>query len=99
MKIFQKFVSSLENDEGLEQPLAQAVKTYASKCCELTWYMSVQSPTMFIDCDVIPGSSFNSEVYTEYTKSGSKVDFMVWPVVYIERNGALLNKGVVQPTS
>ncbi|KAK3099691.1 hypothetical protein FSP39_008120 [Pinctada imbricata] len=94
----QKFLSSLENDEGLEQPLAESVISFADKCCEITWLMTVQSPPMYIECDVKTGSTFNSDLMAQYTRSGPNVEFVVWPVVYIEKNGALLSKGVAQPT-
>jgi hypothetical protein len=32
-----------------------------------------------------------------FTKTGIYVDFIVWPAVLLHNNGAVLQKGVVQP--
>jgi hypothetical protein len=32
-----------------------------------------------------------------FNGAGNKVDFVVWPVLYLHKDGPVLNKGVVQP--
>jgi hypothetical protein len=36
------------------------------------------------------------EMYQEFTKKGSIIDYCVWPVLYLEKDGPLGTKGIVQ---
>jgi hypothetical protein len=40
--------------------------------------------------------SFDSDFYKPYTKSGTHVNFAVWPAVLLYDEGPILAKGVVQ---
>ncbi|KAH3737733.1 hypothetical protein DPMN_044327 [Dreissena polymorpha] len=40
--------------------------------------------------------TFDKTKFREYTCRGEYVDFFVWPVIYLYRNGELLDKGVAQ---
>lgn len=42
---------------------------------------------------------FNKESFNEYTKRGKYLDYVVWPVIFLHRNGPLLKKGVAQGTN
>ena len=45
------------------------------------------------------GMTFDHDVMRAYTQSGKYVDYVVWPTLYLHRDGALLAKAVVQSTS
>lgn len=44
-------------------------------------------------------SLFNKESFNEYTKRGKYLDYIVWPDIFLHRNGPLLKKGVAQGTN
>lgn len=97
------FRSQRFNDECIKYEKAQKsllkrlIETkYAERCVVICWLMVVQDPEMYLDDDIKTGSLVNKDCYREYTKSGAKVDFNVWPALYLHINGPLLNKGVVQ---
>ena len=39
---------------------------------------------------------FDTSLFKEYTKKGKYVDFIVWPIMYLHRNGPILSRGVAQ---
>jgi hypothetical protein len=53
------------------------------KCVAICWFMVVQDPEMYIDGDLQPGIQFDKEVYREFTRSGKRVAFSVWPALYL----------------
>ena len=73
--------------------------TFYEKCIELCWYMVIQDPAMYLDEDISPGTVIDKNAYREFTKKGEKVEYVVWPALYLHKDGPLLYKGVVQVTS
>ena len=69
---------------------------FGQKCVAICWFMVVQDPEMYIDGDLQPGIQLDRDVYREYTRSGKRVAFSVWPALYLHKDGPLLAKGVVQ---
>lgn len=96
-EIAQKFCNVIDIDENFEHPLPANVKKFAAGCTKVTWCMVVQSPPMHIVCNGSSGSTLDRNLFSEYTQQGEKLDFIVWPAVLIENDGALLSKGVAQP--
>lgn len=41
-------------------------------------------------------SDFNKDVLKSYTKTGNTVAYMVWPALFLHRDGPLLCKGIAQ---
>lgn len=46
--------------------------------------------------DIKDGMDFNSSLYKAYTRKGKYYDFVVWPALYLCKNGSILSKGVAQ---
>lgn len=69
---------------------------YFDQCVYLSWLMAVQDPPMFMDVGPSRRSYINRDHYQEFTKKGSIVDYCVWPALFIEKDGPLTTKGVVQ---
>lgn len=65
-------------------------------CVELCWYMVIQDPVMCLDDDIEQGTLMDKNNYKEFTKSGDKVMFVVWPALYLHKDGPVLYKGVAQ---
>lgn len=59
--------------------------------------MAIQDPPMYLDFGPEMGSVIDKNVFRLYTKSGENVDFLVWPAVFLHKNGPIVQKGVLQP--
>ncbi|XP_062613089.1 uncharacterized protein LOC134274857 [Saccostrea cucullata] len=70
-----------------------SLQNYQDRCLEVCWYACIQTPPMYLCADF---TEFNSECHRGYKNSGKFVDYVVWPALYIEQNGPLLNKAVVE---
>lgn len=69
---------------------------FITECLQLCFYMCTQDPPVVLDFSCKSGDAFNKDKFTPFTKSGSVVDYMVWPVMYLSDNGAIMSKGIVQ---
>ncbi|XP_063416195.1 GRIP and coiled-coil domain-containing protein 2-like [Mytilus trossulus] len=69
---------------------------YIKKCSELCWMMQISDPPLYLNFDVNSGENLNKNDYNVFTKSGSKIDYLVWPVLYLHKTGPMLAKGVAQ---
>ena len=72
--------------------------TYITKCAQLCWYMAIQEPPVVIGFqETTEDGHFDKDVYKPYTKVGKKLDFFVWPPLYLHKNdGPMLCKGTAQ---
>lgn len=69
--------------------------SYIKKCVHLCYYVAVQDPPMVIDFE--SGQIFDKQSWKEYTRSGTEVEYIVWPALYLYKGGPIMVKGVVQP--
>lgn len=51
---------------------------------------------MHLKEDITPGAAFDKNVFKEFVQSGNCVNYVVWPALFLHKNGPLLYKGVVQ---
>ncbi|VDI56571.1 Hypothetical predicted protein [Mytilus galloprovincialis] len=68
---------------------------YIESCVNLCYYVAVQDPPMVID--FVTGQIFDKQSWKEYTRSGTEVEYVVWPALYLYKGGPIMSKGVVQP--
>ena len=73
-----------------------AIQSFVKECVQLCWLMSVQDPPVVIGSYPKHGDVFDLNKYKAYTKSGSLLEYMVWPPLYLHHGGPLLEKGVAQ---
>lgn len=73
----------------------KATAKYAEACATLCLYMCVQDPAVYIDSDV-PKGKFDKDKYRAYTKSGDEYAFLVWPPLFLHKEGPMLGKGIAQ---
>ncbi|XP_076117728.1 uncharacterized protein LOC143085329 [Mytilus galloprovincialis] len=69
--------------------------TFFEKCVTLCWMMIMQDPPMILQEGPKPGSTYDRNIFREYTSSGTKVEFTIWPALILNEGGPLLVKGVV----
>lgn len=70
---------------------------FAERCVELCWFMQTTRPPIHLSACIPYDGKMNNDIFRAYTKSGKKVDYIVWPVMYLYENGPVLNKGIAQP--
>lgn len=59
--------------------------------------MVARDQPIYIKLSERRGSRFNRDLYRLFSRLGEKVDFIVWPAVFLHENGPLLEKGIAQP--
>ncbi|XP_053400028.1 uncharacterized protein LOC123557689 isoform X2 [Mercenaria mercenaria] len=74
------------------------VQKYLEKCFHLCWLMQTQYPPMLMDFETKPGMAFNTNVFETYTNRGPKIVRVVWPPVYLHKDGPLVCKGYAEGT-
>jgi hypothetical protein len=79
-----------------ESKMLPTVDDYVDVCVEVLWLMFIQVPPMAIEWPN-PNSPFDSEKYKEYGKKGKIVKLAVWPAVFLNDKGPLMNKGYAMP--
>lgn len=69
----------------------------------LDWRTAGEYRKIRIDIDPeempIERSKFNRDIFKDYTRRGSYLEYVVWPAMFLHDNGPLLNKGVAQGTA
>ncbi|KAL3879708.1 hypothetical protein ACJMK2_031995 [Sinanodonta woodiana] len=71
-----------------------ACSEYIEACVRICWLMCIKDPPMYIFCE--KEDVFNKNHFMEYTEKGHKVSYVVWPALYLYKNGPLMRKGVAQ---
>lgn len=70
------------------------VMVYVTACFELAWCMAVQEPPMYLLFKAKHGQEIDTSVFDVYQGSGKRVDFILWPAVFVQEGGTCLQKGV-----
>ena len=58
--------------------------------------MCVKDPPVVLDFNFKRGDPFNKDKLSAFTKAGDSVDYLVWPMMYLNENGPVMSKGVTQ---
>lgn len=74
-----------------------SMQKYLDRCTEYCWIMAIQDPPMMLDFGPAQNEEFDKEVFRCYTRNGENVEFVVWPAVFLYKDGPLVTKGVLQP--
>ncbi|KAL3878833.1 hypothetical protein ACJMK2_031161 [Sinanodonta woodiana] len=93
-KIKQAFVQMVKMDLKIPIKEQSSLKLYVNRCVELCWFMCLQDPPMYVEWCV--SGDHNTGDFSSYTRSGTTVNFCVWPCVRQYENGPLMAKGVAQ---
>ncbi|VDI09394.1 Hypothetical predicted protein [Mytilus galloprovincialis] len=94
--IMQKIAKSV--DGKVLSRISQSEKQYFEKCLELCWIMVCHSPPIHLDWEY-KGHPFDLQILRPFTESGDVVDYIIWPVMFLHKDGPLLCKGVAQGRS
>lgn len=75
---------------------------FVEKCGELCLKMGLKDPPLHIDFmkeGISDQTLFNAEQYKAYTRKGKYLHYVVWPCLFLEKDGPLLCKGTAQGRS
>lgn len=64
-------------------------------CLKCAWISSVQDRPLSVTFRVRPGSPFYPDVMIPRNAPAPSVDYLVWPIVFLNDKGPLLMKGIV----
>ncbi|XP_061188239.1 uncharacterized protein LOC133196345 [Saccostrea echinata] len=70
---------------------------FITRSLELCWYMVIQNPPIHMEVHFPTDSPLIKSILKEYTISGDTISYLVWPPLYLHKDGPLLSKGVAQP--
>lgn len=97
VKAVQKFFSETPDGRtALSDAQQSSCAGFITRAVELCWLMNVQDPPLVITWSVKPGEICDNTRYKQFTHTGQFVEFLVWPPLYLFKEGHLLSKGVVQ---
>ncbi|XP_052797279.1 uncharacterized protein LOC128229407 [Mya arenaria] len=83
--------------EEMELPRETGIVSYVEECAKICWLARLHDPPIYIEFEEIEDDSpFKAEMYKAYTKTGKRLDYVVWPPVFLYKNGPILSKGVAQ---
>lgn len=74
-----------------------SMQKYLDRCTEYCWIMAIQDPPMMLDFSPAQNEEFDKDIFRCYTRNGENVEFVVWPAVFLYKDGPLVTKGVLQP--
>ncbi|KAL3879652.1 hypothetical protein ACJMK2_031939 [Sinanodonta woodiana] len=81
---------------------------YIQKCTRLCWLMGIRNPQMHLDfySSQINGTPeddankfllhFDTTKFVSYTNFGMYMDYIVWPALFLYKDGPLIKRGVAQ---
>ncbi|XP_071126376.1 uncharacterized protein [Mytilus edulis] len=69
---------------------------FVKKCSELCWCICIADPPMVIEYKNCERKLIDSTKFNKYNRSGTTVEFVVWPTLLLYKDGPVLAKGTVQ---
>ncbi|KAK3594525.1 hypothetical protein CHS0354_030873 [Potamilus streckersoni] len=97
---FNQHVHSKLDTENNYKEILSEIRPYVDECVEICLLMNIQEPPLELrGLESSSSSAFDSSAFKPYTESGNKIEFIVWPAMYLYQNGPLLCKGVAQGMS
>ncbi|KAL3879249.1 hypothetical protein ACJMK2_031554 [Sinanodonta woodiana] len=82
---------------GKNYKMIPDIRPYMDECVEICLLMNIQEPPVELrGLERLSGADFDLSAFQPYTKSGNKIEYIVWPAMYLHQNGPILRKGVAQ---
>ncbi|XP_052244890.1 uncharacterized protein LOC127854019 isoform X2 [Dreissena polymorpha] len=96
MRDDEKYRSELGSENARYARYALLITPYLQECFSICWLMCVQDPPVVFGSLPKHGAAFDKNAYKEFTQSGTNIDFVVWPAMFLFQGGNVLCKGVAQ---
>ncbi|CAC5426605.1 unnamed protein product [Mytilus coruscus] len=95
-EIYEDSVCLLRKECNLSDNQIKFCETYIRKCVLNCFYMLTSEKPMYMKWTFYQGDVIDSLSLENFKSEGTRVDFMVWPALYLFYGGPLLNKGFVK---
>lgn len=73
------------------------IEPYVVLATELCWLMNIQDPPVYMETNFKKKAPFNKDHYCMYSCTGETNDYLVWPVLFLQKDGPVLCKGYAAP--
>ncbi|KAK3578295.1 hypothetical protein CHS0354_004202 [Potamilus streckersoni] len=91
----------------IEDKVSGATDKYIQACTRVCWLMCIKEPQMHLHFGDIPENDhkhdanqdvhiFDTTQFVSYTKTGMYVKYVVWPALFLYKDGPIMKKGVAQ---
>lgn len=71
------------------------INSFVRRTIELVWMMKIQDTPMVLNW-AKSHDKFDRNQFSQYTRKGQNIDYVVWPGVLLHKEGPLMSKGIVQ---
>ncbi|KAK3594520.1 hypothetical protein CHS0354_030866 [Potamilus streckersoni] len=99
-KMQNEFKQNVEKELAMKSNYGekvQVIRPYIDECVEICLLMNIQEPPMELKGLLMSCyPKFNLSEFNPYMKSGDIIEYIVWPAMYLYREGPLMCKGVAQ---
>ncbi|KAK3594518.1 hypothetical protein CHS0354_030864 [Potamilus streckersoni] len=96
-KVFKIVENRLAERKIYTTQRLQDIRPYLDECVELCFLMNIQEPPLELrGLMYTTGTPFDDSAFQPYTKSGKKIEYVVWPAMHLYRDGPLLCRGIAQ---
>ncbi|XP_061174104.1 uncharacterized protein LOC133183133 [Saccostrea echinata] len=85
----------LHSQKTSGKTFGKATTMYAGACAIFCWFKCFEDPPLYMDVS-IPNGKFDTEKYRAYKNTGTEYRYLVWPCLYLHKDGPMLVKGVAQ---
>ncbi|KAL3878831.1 hypothetical protein ACJMK2_031159 [Sinanodonta woodiana] len=93
-KLKQMITTEFEKSFSPKCEPGTKIYLYAERCIELTWLMCIHDPPLYLyRCK---SGTPHQDIFKAYKRSGTIVEFCVWPCLYLYEGGPLISKGVAE---
>ncbi|XP_021376570.1 myosin-3-like isoform X2 [Mizuhopecten yessoensis] len=94
--LFEVMKSRLQKLHNMDADTIKACDQFIKDTVSYVWMMRVQDPPVHIEWEFSHGEKFDHDRLRSYTKGGDRVNYVVWPILYLHKGGPMLAKGVAQ---
>lgn len=84
---------NLEADDALKKTEKMCAETKSNETNAIPVLLKSEA------CSLVTRDPFNKVLFKDYTARGIYTEYVVWPVMFLHKNGPLLGKGVAQGTN
>ncbi|KAH3834143.1 hypothetical protein DPMN_107462 [Dreissena polymorpha] len=95
---FLKHMQKSRKDYCKDNKTFKKLTPFMDRCSELSWFMINQTPPICLDETLRQtGDDFDRDAYRFYKHHGTKLDYIVWPALYMASNeGYIFVQGIAQ---
>lgn len=95
-KLFNKVKETVLKDIAMTDAIHESLMSYIKPCAFLIYLAFISKPPLLFTFKK-EGDTIDMAELKTYTMTGSVVNYMIWPTIFLYEGGPVLSRGVVQP--